>query len=243
MSTTRSRALVPPAPEDVDGDHTAIPPIPSNEEEKESPPENPTEDAVTSINEDLENKYQKNAASMFDRKSLAIIEVSVWSERFTWKKTAEDDWGVAPKEDELLSCLRLKLLMSAGMQRVGIRIHETLAKMHKVLISKFLDIMDGAEDIATPSISKKVESVGSDEDLADRTVYTAKEPTSAQIGYLVTNSVTFLFFAGAKATGRDSTSHWRTKIARVHQSTSINGKLHSDILILSIATTRLFLQC
>ena len=38
MSTTSSRALGPASSEAVDGDHTAVPSIPANEEEMEAPP-------------------------------------------------------------------------------------------------------------------------------------------------------------------------------------------------------------
>jgi len=182
----------------------------------------------------LDNKYMKYASSIFERTSLDIIEISVWSAAFAWKEDDEDDWGRALMEDELITAIRQKLIMSAkDMQRVGLRIHSTLAKMHEVLISKFLDIVDKAGDLdqrLNADVSKKVGSISVDEEIADRTVYTAKDPTAAHIGDLVTNPATFLFFGGAKATGKDSTSHWRTKIARVHQATAINGKLHADLV-------------
>jgi hypothetical protein len=114
----------------VDGDHTAIPSIPANEEEMEAPPENATEDAVTIIDVATDNKYVKYASSMFERTSFEIIEISVWTAAFTWKEDDEDDWGRVPKEDELLKALRQKLIVSAkDMQRLGKRIHPTAAQI------------------------------------------------------------------------------------------------------------------
>ena len=74
-----------------------------------------------------DNKYVKYASSMFERTSLEIIEISVWTAAFTWKEADEDYWGRVPKEDELLSAIRQKLITSAkDMERVGKRIHSTL---------------------------------------------------------------------------------------------------------------------
>ena len=222
MATTRARALISPAPGAGVGDLTAIPPSLPNDEDDESPPvndENATYDAITIVDVDTDEKYIKYASSLFDRSSLEIIEISVWTVAFAWSEADEDKWGRVPKEEDLLSAIRLKLMSAKDMERVGIRIHSTLAKMHGVLTSKFLELVDKAGDLGqrlNTEVSKKVGSISVEEETADRTGYSPKDPTAAQIGDLVTNPATFVFFGGAKATGKDSASHWRTKIARVH---------------------------
>ena len=219
MTTTRARALIPPAPGAEDDALIAVPPIPPNNEDDEPPPENVENVTGTIIDVDTTAKYVKYASSLFDRPSLEIIEISVWNVAFAWSEADEDKWGRVPKEEELLNAVRGKLMSAHDMERVGLRLHSTLAKMHGVLTSKFLELVDKAGDLGqrlNTEVSKKVGSISVEEETADRTGYSPKDPTAAQIGDLVTNPATFVFFGGAKATGKDSASHWRTKIARVH---------------------------